>query len=67
MTPDEALNAATINAAYSLGLDTVGSIEPGNQADLLIVDVPNYKMIPYFFGVNHVETVIKKGEIVWTK
>ena len=67
MTPEEVLNAATVNAAYSLGLTNVGSLEPGKQADVLIMDVPNYKMIPYFFGENHVNTVIKKGEVVWTR
>ncbi|MFQ6057026.1 MAG: amidohydrolase family protein [Methanosarcinales archaeon] len=44
--------------------DTIGSLEVGKQADLIILDVPNYKMIPYHFGVNHVQTVIKKGKIV---
>ena len=67
MTPEEALNAATVNAGYALGMTHAGSLQPGSQADLLIVDVPNYKMIPYFFGENHVETVIKKGEIVWSR
>lgn len=67
MTPAETLNATTINAAYSLGLTSVGSLEPGKQADVLIMDVPNYRMIPYFFGENHVNTVIKKGSVVWTR
>jgi len=67
MTPEEVLNASTINAAYSLGLTNVGSLETGKQAEVLIMDVPNYKMIPYFFGENHVNTVIKKGSVVWTR
>jgi len=67
MTPEEVLNAATINAAYSLGLTNMGSIEPGKQADVLIMDVPNHRLIPYFFGENHVNTVIKKGRVVWTR
>lgn len=67
MTPEEVLNAATVNAGYSLGITNVGSLEQGKQADVLIMDVPNYRMIPYFFGQNHVNTVIKKGEVVWTR
>jgi len=65
MTPAEVLNAATINAACAIGLeDRVGSIEKGKQADLVILDVPDYKYIPYHFAVNHVQKVIKRGEIV---
>ncbi|MFQ6119023.1 MAG: imidazolonepropionase, partial [Methanosarcinales archaeon] len=65
MSPAQAINAATINAAHAINkADTIGSLEVGKQADLIILDVPNYKMIPYHFGVNHVQTVIKKGKIV---
>jgi imidazolonepropionase len=62
LLPAEALNAATINAAHAIGLaDRVGSIEAGKQADLLIVDVPDYRHLAYQFGDNLVETVIKNG------
>ncbi len=65
MTPEEAIVAATINAAFAIDrAEKVGSIEVGKQADLIILDVPNYGHIPYRFGVNHVETVIKSGRIV---
>lgn len=64
LSPEEAVNAATANGAYALGLSHLGALEVGKQADLLILDVPSYRMIPYFFGVNHVETVIKRGAIV---
>ncbi len=65
MTPEEAIIASTLNAAHAVGrADSVGSIEVGKQADLIILDVPNYAHIPYHFGVNHVETVIKKGQVV---
>jgi imidazolonepropionase len=67
MTAEEAINAATANGAYALGLDDVGILEVGKQADIIILDVPNYRMLPYFFGVNHVEKVIKRGEIVWSR
>ncbi len=65
MLPIEALAAATINAAYACGVgNKVGSLEVGKQADILIIDAPNHKYIPYHYGVNLVETVIKKGKIV---
>jgi len=61
--PAEALNASTINAAYGIGLgDRVGSIEVGKQADLLIVNAPDYRHLAYQFGVNLVERVIKRGQ-----
>ena len=63
---EEAINAATVNGAYSLGLSEVGLIEVGRQADLLLLDLPDYRLLPYFFGINHVHTVIKKGRIVWS-
>lgn len=65
MLPHEALAAATINAAYACGIgDKVGSLEVGKQADILIIDAPNHTYIPYHYGINPVETVIKKGKVV---
>ncbi len=65
MTPEEVFHAVTINAAYSLGRsDRVGSIEVGKQADLVVFDVDSYKKIPYYVGVNLVDTVIKSGQVV---
>ena len=65
MTPAEAITAATYNAACSIGLNkTIGSIEVGKQADIIILDIPNHKFLPYFIGINLVENVIKKGIIV---
>lgn len=67
MSPAQAICAATINAAHALDrADTIGSLEVGKQADIIILDVANYKSIPYHFGVNNVKTVIKKGRIVYT-
>lgn len=64
MMPAEAIVASTINAAHAINRQTkVGSIEVGKQADLIVLDVPNFEQIPYHFGVNLVETVIKKGEV----
>jgi len=67
MTPAEALNAATVNAAYALGLESVGCLEPGRQADLAILDLPDYRLLPYHFGMNPVVAVIKKGRLVWRR
>ena len=65
MTPAEAVTAATVNAAYSLNRgERVGSLELGKQADIVIFDCPDYRQIPYFFGVNHASTVIKRGRVV---
>lgn len=67
MSPVQAICAATINAAHALERgDTIGSLEVGKQADIIILDVLNYKFIPYHFGVNNVQTVIKKGVIVYS-
>ena len=65
MTPAEAITAATINGAHALGLsDRLGSLEEGKQADIVLMDVPDYREIPYFFGVNHCAVTIKKGNIL---
>jgi imidazolonepropionase len=66
MTPAECVTASTINAAYSVGRgDRIGSLEPGKQADVIIYNCTDYRQIPYFYGVNHVRTVIKGGGIVY--
>lgn len=65
MMPAEAISAATINAAYSLRrADRIGSLEPGKQADLAVMDVEDYRMIPYYFGWNHCVMTVKNGRIV---
>lgn len=65
MTPAEAICASTINAAYSLGLgNDIGSLEIGKKADILIMDMPSYQYLPYHFGSNNVETVIKNGKVI---
>jgi imidazolonepropionase len=65
MTPAEAITAATLNAACSLGMsERLGSIEEGKQADIVLMNVPDYREIPYFFGVNHCAVTVKKGKIV---
>jgi imidazolonepropionase len=62
MTPEEALTAATLNAAAALNMsDTVGSIEPGKLADVVFLQMPNYMYLPYHYGENHVAAVMKSG------
>lgn len=65
MTPEEAINACTINSAYAMGVEKIaGTICPGKQANLFITrELPTYSAIPYYFGANPVETVIINGEI----
>ncbi|MFW9949072.1 MAG: imidazolonepropionase [Candidatus Thorarchaeota archaeon] len=64
LNPAEAITAATINAACALNRQRqVGSIEIGKQADIVIFDIPNFKFLPYRFGINLVSKVIKKGII----
>jgi imidazolonepropionase len=62
MTPAEALIAATINGAHALRrASSMGSLEIGKSADLLMLSVPDYREIPYHFGVNLVDFVMKNG------
>ena len=64
LTPAQAIAAATINAAAAIRRQAeIGSLEPGKQADLLILDAPDYRHLGYRFGTNLVETVIKKGRV----
>jgi imidazolonepropionase len=65
LTPAQAIAAATINAAAAIRReDRIGSLEPGKQADLLILSVSDYRHLGYRFGGNLVQTVIKRGRIV---
>jgi imidazolonepropionase len=65
MTPAEAITAATINAAYSVNRGArIGSLEIGKQADLVIFDGPDFRQIPYLFGINHALVTVKKGRVV---
>ncbi|MFQ6111011.1 MAG: amidohydrolase family protein, partial [Nitrospinota bacterium] len=68
MSPAEALLAVTREAALALGRgDRLGRLAPGMQADLLILDIPNYLHLPYHFGLNHVASVIKEGATVFER
>ena len=63
MTPEEAINAATINGAYAMGLEKqVGTITVGKQANLVLTKpINSYGFIPYSFGDNQIENVFIKG------
>mgnify|MGYP001051473479 CR=1 FL=1 len=65
MSIEEAITASTLHAAYALNqADKIGSLEEGKQADAIILKVPSYKHLPYQFGTNLVEKVIKRGKVV---
>lgn len=68
MTPEEALIASTRNAARAVLRETViGSLDAGKQADIVLLNIPDYQEIPYRFGTNPVGMVVKKGKIVYFK
>ena len=66
MTPEEAINAVTINSAYAMGISkTHGSIAIGKQANVFITkEIHSYSFIPYSFGSNLIETVIINGKVI---
>jgi imidazolonepropionase len=65
MTPEEAITAATLNGAAALNMsDTVGSIEVGKQADLIVANIPDYRYLAYHFGTNHISMTVKNGTIL---
>ena len=66
MTPEEAINAATLNGAYAMGIsEEYGSITKGKKANLIITKpIPSYNYLPYSFGENNIETVIINGTII---
>jgi len=64
LTPGQAITGATINAAAAIGRDDqVGSLEPGKKADMIVLDVSDYRHLGYRFGTNLVTTVIKNGNV----
>jgi imidazolonepropionase len=65
LTPAQAIVAATLNAAAAISrADSIGSLEPGKQADLLILNVTDYRHLGYRFSTNLLEKVIKRGEVI---
>jgi len=66
MTAAEAISAATVNGAASLGsVMYAGSLEPGKQADLAIFDTGDYREIPYYLGINLCVLTMKKGRVIY--
>ena len=66
LTPEEAINAATINGAYAMGIsDSHGSITKGKSASVIITkEIPSYGYLPYAFGSNLIDQVIINGELI---
>jgi imidazolonepropionase len=66
MTPEEAINAATINGAYAMGISTThGSITVGKKANLIITKPLNsFYELPYSFGADLIEQVVLNGNLV---
>jgi len=68
MAPSEAITAATINAAHSLGrADEIGSLEKGKRADFVIHDCEDYRELAYFFGIEHAWRVYVAGELAFAR
>jgi imidazolonepropionase len=68
LTIEQAITAATINAAYAIRRSQViGSIECGNRADLVVLDIPDYREIPRRFGSNNVVMAMRDGNIVFNR
>jgi len=66
LSVEEAITAATLNAACALELaDQIGTLEKGKAADLILLDLDTYRQIPYFFAHNPVRMVIKDGQVVY--
>ncbi|MDE7409317.1 MAG: imidazolonepropionase [Muribaculaceae bacterium] len=66
MTVEETITALTLNGAAACGLaDRKGSIQPGKDGDLIILDFDNINMLPYYVGMNCVKTTIAKGRILF--
>lgn len=66
LSPEEAITAATLNAAAALDrAERLGSLEPGKQADLAVFDVRDYREIPYYLGFNLCLMTMKKGRVIY--
>ncbi|UXR87289.1 imidazolonepropionase [Staphylococcus felis] len=62
LSPNEIWNAVTVNAAKAIDVDA-GTINAGDKANIAIWHAPNHEYIPYHYGINHVEKVIKDGQL----
>ena len=68
MTTEEIITALTINSAAAIDrADKIGSIDVGKDGDIIILEFPSYKYLPYHIGVSTVERVIKRGKVIFDK
>ena len=68
MLPAEVICSSTLHSARALAREKeLGSLEVGKKADIVLQDIPNFRYLPYHYGMNHVQLVIKNGEIVYRK
>jgi imidazolonepropionase len=68
LTPAEALRASTLGGARAIGrADSIGSLEPGKAADMVVFDAPSYHHLAYRFGENLVQKVIKDGRVAFER
>jgi imidazolonepropionase len=68
LTPEQAITAATHNAAFSLRMAHVaGSLAPGRAADLVIMDVPDYRELSLRVGHHDVAIVVRAGRVIWRR
>lgn len=65
LTPEEAINACTINTAYAMGLEKeLGTISKGKKANVFITkEIPTVEYLPYYYGANKIESIILNGQI----
>src|SRR6056297_2970093 len=68
LTLEETITGLTLNAAAAIdSAGTIGSIEPGKKADMVVLDAPDYEHLSYHLGVNIVDRVIKAGRTIWKR
>jgi imidazolonepropionase len=68
LTPEEMLTAITLNSACAIGRgESKGTIEEGKDADLVLIDAPSYRFLPYHFGVNQAVMTIRAGAVIYTR
>ena len=68
LAPEEALNACTVNAAHVLGrAERVGRLAPGFEADIVLLDAPDWRYLAYHLAGPVVSVVVRKGEVVWRR
>jgi imidazolonepropionase len=68
LSAEQAIAASTVNAAHAVGRGHLtGTLEAGKRADLLVLNVPDYREIPRRFGINHVVMAIREGNVVFNR